>query len=60
MKLLPCPFCGGKPELKQVSRNGLEIKCTTCLVKMRQKVLKFNLEWLESKMTESWNKRTGL
>jgi len=57
LELKPCPFCGGETELKQISRNGLQIRCKRCLVGLKQKVLHQSLEWLALKMAETWNKR---
>jgi len=55
--LLPCPFCGGEPQLKQTGKDKLTLKCLRCLVRFEQRVLRFSLEWLEDKMVENWNKR---
>ncbi len=56
--LLPCPFCGGKAKIEQVGRNGLEIKCESCLMGLHQKVFRNSLEWLRLRLIESWNERT--
>ncbi len=56
-KLLPCPFCGGEPEIKQYCSKGIRIKCKSCLIKKEQKVLRYSIEWLKDKMIEDWNKR---
>lgn len=29
--LLQCPFCGGIPKITQKGRNGLTLKCASCL-----------------------------
>jgi hypothetical protein len=58
-ELKPCPFCGGAAEFKPYSRNGLILRCEKCHLGYRQKVLKFSLEWLQEKMTETWNKRVA-
>jgi len=34
-KLLPCPFCGGKAEIKQTGRLKLKLRCTSCLIDCR-------------------------
>lgn len=57
-ELLPCPFCGGEAEIKQIARNGLRIKCRSCVVGKTQKVIKHSLEWLREKMITDWNTRT--
>lgn len=56
-ELKNCPFCGGEAELKQHCLNGYSIKCKSCLVGLRQKVLRNSMEWLREKMAEDWNKR---
>ena len=56
-ELLPCPFCGKTVELTQTGRNQLTIKCKSCQIKRVQKVLRYSLDWLESRMIEDWNKR---
>jgi hypothetical protein len=55
--LLPCPFCGGEAEIKQTGKMKLTLKCKSCVIGITQKTLKFDLEWLEGKMIEGWNKR---
>lgn len=57
-ELLPCPFCGGKAEIKQNARNGYKLKCTSCVVGITQKTLRNSMEWLEEVMIRDWNKRT--
>ncbi len=27
-----CPFCGGEAEINQISKNGLKIRCKSCLM----------------------------
>lgn len=56
-QLKPCPFCGGKAELKQKGGNGFVVKCTGCHIQLTQKVLRKPLEWLEVKMIGRWNER---
>lgn len=56
-ELKSCPFCGGAAEIIPCKRNGLKIRCTKCLISKTQRVLRYTLEWLESKMVEDWNKR---
>lgn len=56
-KLKNCPFCGGEAELKQFCGNGLVIKCKSCTIGMRQKVLRYSLDWLKEVMIKNWNKR---
>lgn len=55
--MLPCPFCGGEPEIKQTGRNKLKLKCKRCVIGIEQKTLRYGLDWLEKRMIEDWNKR---
>jgi hypothetical protein len=52
-----CPFCGAKPEITQVNRQTMRIRCKNCLMGLQQKVLRYDLTWLEDKLIESWNMR---
>lgn len=56
-KLKPCPFCGTEVFLDRWTKNGLEIKCSKCFAMMRQKVLRFDLKWLDAQLTDAWNQR---
>ncbi len=56
--LLPCPFCGGDAEIKQISNNGIQVRCKHCLIGLKQKILRHSLDWLKDKMIQGWNKRT--
>lgn len=56
-KLDDCPFCGGKAVMTFNGSKGRIIKCTSCLVKMQQKVIRNSVEWLEIEMIKDWNKR---
>jgi len=58
--LLPCPFFGGEAELNQYCKNGLRIKCKSCLIKKEQKVLMLSMDWLREHMIKDWNTRTTL
>lgn len=55
---LPCPFCGGEVLIVPYQRNGLNLKCKSCLIGIKQRVLRNSIEWLREKMIEGWNKRT--
>lgn len=55
--LLDCPFCGGRPIIKQTSKNGMQVRCTSCLMGIKQKTLRFNIAWLEKTLASSWNMR---
>jgi hypothetical protein len=59
-RLLPCPFCGGEPLLKQYRADGLEIKCQSCHSGRQQRWLDKGSDWLAAKMVEKWNTRAAL
>lgn len=52
-----CPFCGGKPYFKRYKRDGLTLKCGGCGIGMQQRTIHFDLNWLEDKLIEIYNKR---
>ncbi len=56
-KIKLCPFCGSEAILNQHARNGMEIKCSKCLIGLKQRTISYGLEWLETKLIERWNKR---
>ena len=57
-RLDPCPFCDCiKIHFGQYRKDGLEILCKGCSISRKQRVLKFDLAWLEKKMVEHWNTR---
>lgn len=51
--LLPCPFCGGEPTLRQLERDGWELnhKCGALTV--------FIVYWLKARVITSWNRRAS-
>jgi hypothetical protein len=58
-ELLPCPFCGSSPVVDYYGRNGIEIKCKSCVIKYKQKTIRHDLDWLFGQMKETWNNRTN-
>jgi Lar family restriction alleviation protein len=63
-ELLPCPFCGGKPEVKYIGneftpKRYIEIKCTKCFAKRKDGAIRFGLDWLENTAANGWNRRTN-
>ena len=65
IELLPCPFCGGEPDLQHIGNDyvktkKIRIKCKKCFIQRTQAALRDrSFEWLENKMAEHWNKRSG-
>lgn len=62
--LLPCPFCGGKPEVKYIGnastpKRFIEIQCSNCGAKRKDGAItpRFGMDWLEKKAVEGWNSR---
>ena len=60
MKLKPCPFCGGKAEIKQTGKNQLTIKCGSCYIKRVQKALRYPLDSIKAGLIIHWNTRKPL
>lgn len=56
--LRPCPFCGGSPEIEQTGKMELTLRCKSCVIGIKQKTLRYGLDWLRAAITEGWNKRT--
>ena len=62
LKLLDCPFCGGKPEKIFIGNDhtktrSIEIKCKACRVKRVDKALTHDHKWLDEVGTKAWNQR---
>jgi hypothetical protein len=56
--LRSCPFCGcDNVELKQYARNGWQVKCKRCLMGLKQKTLRYSMDWLKQQMIDAWNAR---
>ena len=61
-ELLPCPFCGGEPELKFVGNDYTKsrkatIKCKKCRAEITNAALKHDSKWCAMVSIEDWNKR---
>lgn len=62
--LLPCPFCGGSPEIHQIGNDytrsrGFEVKCRTfgCSTKKRAMVITHSLGKAREFAIAAWNTR---
>lgn len=63
--MLPCPFCGGDPQLTFIGNNytksrKVEIECMKCRVKMVNSGIRIGSEQLAKMSIEAWNKRIGV
>jgi hypothetical protein len=63
-RLLPCPFCGAKPEFKMIGnehtkKRSVEISCTTsgCFGMQRVGAIYKTHGWCYEEALEKWNKR---
>lgn len=61
-ELLPCPFCGGEPELKFFGNDYTKsrkatIKCKKCRAEITNAALKHDSKWCAMVSIEDWNKR---
>lgn len=57
MELKPCPLCKENVAFQPYKNNGLKIQCRQCGISYQQRTLRYGLDWLEAKMTETWNRR---
>lgn len=57
-ELLPCPFCGGSAEFRLATAPSVEVRCTQCGVKRRQKYFRMTKTQLREAMALAWNTRT--
>lgn len=60
--LLPCPFCGGSPDVKYIGDDStpkrfIEIECSLCGAKRTDGAIRFGMDWLEHKAVAGWNRR---
>ena len=55
-KLKPCPFCGGKVQVKKTVHNGRIIKCQNCKVLFALSGVG-NAD-IDERIREAWNRRT--
>jgi Lar family restriction alleviation protein len=60
--LLPCPFCGGSPEIIQqgndfTKKRRITIRCSKCRVERSDAAMRNGIDWLEKAAIENWNQR---
>ncbi len=65
IKLLSCPFCGGKPELhyngnEYTNQRSIEIKCIQCGCMKKDSGYLRGFHWLEDLVTKNWNQRSNI
>lgn len=63
-RLLPCPFCGGEPEMLRKGNNhrpkrSITIRCKGCRVERTDAAIRHGMDWLEHIATEHWNQRSN-
>jgi len=61
-KLLPCPFCGGKPQLMFSGNDftksrSVTITCTKCFCKRTIASVHHSSHWAAELSIERWNER---
>jgi hypothetical protein len=60
--LMPCPFCGGEPEMLRkgndhTKKRSITIRCPDCRVERTDAALIHSMAWLEELSTRNWNVR---
>ena len=65
IKLLPCPFCGGEPELLHIGndfkpKKRITIRCKKCRVERTEACLRHDFKWLEDVASKNWNNRSWI
>jgi len=62
-KLKPCPFCGGKPVIKEYRGFGYEIECINCQCRFDGEIMKDNdhviVRMNKKDFVKAWNTRAG-
>lgn len=61
-ELKPCPFCGAEPELirrgnEHTRKRSVDVRCPECRVQRTDAAIVHDLDWLESRAVENWNRR---
>lgn len=57
VELKACPFCGGEAQMHYYGSKGRKIKCASCLIQYKQRVIFKSVEWLEEELIKDWNTR---
>ena len=60
--MLPCPCCGGEPELTFIGNpytksRKVTIKCKKCRLQRTDATIRNTAEWAANVAIEQWNKR---
>lgn len=61
--LLPCPFCGGLPEIRHIGndcsqKRKITIRCPRCRIERTDATLSHpGFDWLDKVGAENWNQR---
>lgn len=61
-ELLPCPFCGGSPNVKYIGndftkKRSIIIQCTNCHAQRTDGAIRFGMDWLKNISFDRWNRR---
>jgi len=61
-ELLPCPFCGGEPEIifignNQTKSRSVKIKCPDCRIERTDAGIRFNHQRIAEIAVKNWNRR---
>jgi hypothetical protein len=61
-EIMTCPCCSSYPELIQIGNDHtkkryVEIKCKSCMLRMKKGAIRNSMDWLKNITIESWNKR---
>lgn len=60
--VLPCPCCGGEPELTFIGNpytksRKVNIKCKKCRLQRTDATMRHDAEWIAKHAISDWNKR---
>jgi len=60
--LLPCPFCGGTPNVERLGNEytksrKITIKCPECRIQRTDAARVHGFDWLEDIAAKEWNMR---